>query len=135
MGKISGPLLDRIDIHIEVPSIKYKELSDTKDAESSAFIKVRVERARKIQRKRFESDGIFYNGQMNTKLIKKYCFLNDESKKLLSMAMNELGFSARAYDKILKVSRTLADLEGSEVIAGGHIAEAIQYRGLDKEWI
>jgi magnesium chelatase family protein len=134
MGKISGPLLDRIDIHIELPSIKYRELTDTKEAESSAIIKARVEKARAIQRERFEAEGIFYNAQMNTKLIKKYCNLGSEAKELLKMAMTELGLSARAYDKILKVSRTIADLAGSEEILAEHISEAIQYRSLDRQW-
>jgi magnesium chelatase family protein len=133
MGKISGPLLDRLDIHIELPSIKYKELTDTKEAESSAIIKARVEKDRTIQRERFKPDGIFYNAQMDTKLIKKYCLLDGAAKDLLKMAMTELGFSARAYDKILKVSRTIADLVGSETILAEHISEAIQYRSLDRQ--
>jgi magnesium chelatase family protein len=133
MSKISGPLLDRIDIHIELPSIKYKELSDTKDAEPSKVIKARVEKARKIQRERFKADGIFYNAQMNTKIIKKYCILDNEAKELLRMAMTELGLSVRAYDKILKVSRTVADLGEAENIKTEHLSEAIQYRSLDKQ--
>lgn len=135
MGKISGPLLDRIDIHVELPSIKYKELTDTKDAESSQAIKERVEKARAIQRKRFKTEGIFYNAQMNTNLIKKYCVLENEAKELLKMAMTELGLSARAYDKILKVSRTIADLTGSETALAEHISEAVQYRSLDRQCI
>jgi len=127
--------LDRIDIHIELPSLKYKELSDTKDAEPSAAIKARVEGARKVQRERFRTEGIFYNASMNTRLIKKYCVLNEESKELLKMAMTELGLSARAYGKILKVSRTIADLAGSEPIEAEHISEAIQYRSLDRQWL
>ena len=132
MGKISGPLLDRIDIHIELPSIKYKELVDTSDAESSAVIKTRVEKARSLQNQRFKNDGIFYNAKMGTKLIKKYCWLEDEAKELLRMAMTELGFSARAYDKILKIARTIADLAESEVILAEHVSEAVQYRSLDR---
>lgn len=134
MSKMSGPLLDRIDIHIELLSIKYKELTDTKDAEPSSAIKTRVEKARAIQRGRFKSEGIFYNAQMNTKLIRKYCTLNDEAEELLKMAMTELNFSARAYDKILKVSRTIADLAGSENIETEHLSEAIQYRSLDRDF-
>jgi len=134
MNKISGPLLDRIDIHIELPSIKYRELADTKEAEPSAVIKQRIEKARAIQRERFKADRIFYNAQMNTKLIKKYCVLGDEAKELLKMAMTELGLSARAYDKILKVSRTIADLAESEGIRPEHLSEAIQYRSLDKSY-
>jgi magnesium chelatase family protein len=134
MSKISGPLLDRIDIHIEIPAVKYKELTDVKDAESSGVIKARVEKARSIQRERFKSEGIFYNAQMNTKLIKKCCILENEAKELLKMAMTELGFSARAYDKVLKVSRTIADLAGCEDIKTGHLSEAIQYRSLDRDF-
>jgi len=121
MSKISGPLLDRIDIHIELPSVKYKELSDIKDAEPSRVIKERVEKTRAIQRKRFETEGIFYNAQMNTKLIKKYCVLEDEAKELLKMAMTELGLWARAYDKLLKASRTIADLAVAENIKTEHL--------------
>ena len=132
MGKISGPLLDRIDIHIELPSIRYKELVDTKDAEPSVAIKARVEKARDVQRERFKGEEVFYNASMNTKLIKKHCLLENEAKELLKMAMTELGFSARAYDKILRVSRTIADLADSEGILAKHISEAIQYRSLDK---
>jgi magnesium chelatase family protein len=134
MGKISGPLLDRIDIHIEIPAIKYKDLTDTKDAEASSAIKERVEKARALQRARFYEERIFYNARMNTKLIKKYCTLNDEAKELLKMAMTELGLSARAYDKILRVSRTIADLAESESILAEHISEAIQYRSMDRQW-
>jgi len=132
LSKISGPLLDRIDIHIEIPAVKYKELTDTHDAEPSVVIKARVEKAAAIQRERFKEEGIFYNAQMNTKLIKKYCILNEEAKELLKLAMTELGLSARAYDKILKVSRTIADLAGSETIQAKHISEAVQYRSLDR---
>ncbi|MCX5709424.1 MAG: YifB family Mg chelatase-like AAA ATPase [Candidatus Omnitrophica bacterium] len=134
LGKISGPLLDRIDIHIEIPSIKYKELTDTKDAEASFAIKARVEKARALQRERFKSERIFYNAQMPSKTVRNYCALNEEGKELLKLAMTELGLSARAYDKILKVSRTIADLAQSELIRPEHISEAIQYRSLDRTW-
>jgi magnesium chelatase family protein len=134
MGKISGPLLDRIDIHIEIPPVKYKELTEIKDAEPSSTIKAHVEKARAIQRERFKSEGIFYNAQMTPKLIKKYCVLNAEAQELLKMAMTELGLSARAYAKILKVSRTIADLADSKSILAEHISEAIQYRSLDRQW-
>jgi magnesium chelatase family protein len=147
MGRISGPLLDRIDIHIEIPAIKYKELTETQDAEPSCAIKDRVEKARAIQRERFSAkniggsaticggkeDRIFYNAQMNTRLIKKHCILEDKAKELLKMAMNELGLSARAYDKILRVSRTIADLAEAKTILAEHISEAIQYRSLDRQ--
>ena len=100
--------------------------------ESSAIIKARVEKSRSIQRERFKADRIFYNAQMNTKLIKKYCILEDETKELLKMALTELGLSARAYDKILKVSRTIADLAESNNILAEHISEAVQYRSLNR---
>ena len=134
MGKISGPLLDRIDIHIDIPAIKYKELTEAKDAEPSAAIKERVDKVRRLQLERFKEDRIFFNAQMNTKLIKKYCVLSAEAKELLKLAMHELGLSARAYDKILRVSRTIADLAGSNTIEVPHISEAIQYRNLDRQW-
>ena len=130
IGKVSGPLLDRIDIHIELPSIEYRELSETKDAEPSGIIKVRIEKAHVIQKQRF-SDGILYNGQMNAKLRKKYCVLNNGANELLKKAMNELGLSARPYNKILKVARTIADLAASQDILAEHIAEAVQYRSMD----
>ncbi|MCX5700392.1 MAG: YifB family Mg chelatase-like AAA ATPase [Candidatus Omnitrophica bacterium] len=131
MAKISGPLLDRIDIHIELSSIKYRDLTDTKDAEPSVAIKNRVEKSREVQRERLKTDGIFCNAAMNAKLIRKYCILDTPAKELLKQAMHELGLSARAYDKILKISRTIADLTGAEAILIEHISEAIQYRSLD----
>lgn len=140
LGKISGPLFDRIDIHIEVPQVKYRELSDTKDAEPSQAIRQRVENARAIQRKRFSAtnrggkdEEISCNAQMHGKLIKEHCLLSEEAKELMRMAISELGLSARAYDKILKVSRTISDLAGSDLILAEHVAEAIQYRSLDKQ--
>jgi magnesium chelatase family protein len=133
-SKISGPLLDRIDIHIEVPAARYQELSSTLPAESSAQIKERVNKARGIQEGRFKSEGIFYNAQMSHKQVRKFCALGKEEGELLKMAMTELNFSARAYDKILKVSRTIADLAGSEDIKTEHLSEAVQYRSLDREF-
>ncbi len=132
LGRISGPLLDRIDLHIEVPQVKYRELSETKDAESSQAIRQRVENARAIQRERFKSTGIFCNAQMHGKLIKEHCLLDKDAQELIRMAMSELGFSARAYDKILKVARTVADLSQKGIIRAEHVAEAVQYRSLDK---
>jgi magnesium chelatase family protein len=132
MAKISGPLLDRIDIHVELPSIKYKELTDTQNAEDSKTIKKRVEIDREIQRTRFRDEGIFYNAQMHARLIKNYCVLEDAAKEILKTAMTELGLSARAYNKILKVSKTIADLEGKLTIEAQHISEAVQYRSLDR---
>ena len=133
LSKISGPLLDRIDIHIEVPSLKYRELTDQAPAEPSSQIKKRINKARQIQKQRFSDKKIFSNAQMTHREIKKFCTLNKEASDLLKMAINELGFSARAYDKILKVSRTIADLASSEEILVEHVSEAIQYRSLDRQ--
>ncbi len=134
MAKISGPLLDRIDIHIEVPAVKYKELSSENKSENSADIRKRVINGRKIQLKRFAGmKNIFCNGDMGTKEIRQFCSLDSAGAELLKMAMTKLGLSARAYDRILKVSRTIADLEQSENILPSHISEAIQYRSLDRE--
>lgn len=132
LSKVSGPLLDRIDIHIELPPIKYPELSDVKPAENSAAIKSRVEKARSIQRERFRSAGIYDNASMGTRLAKIHCRLDEEAQDLIRSAMETLNLSARAYDKVLKVSRTIADLAGSDIIRRGHISEAIQYRGMDR---
>ncbi len=132
ISKISGPLMDRIDIHIDVPAIKYQDISSNLQAESSFNIKNRVQTARDIQLARFKKCGIFSNSQMSHKHIKEFCLISDECKELLKMAMNELGFSARAHDKILKVSRTIADLNRSENILPEHISEAISYRSLDR---
>jgi magnesium chelatase family protein len=134
MAKISGPLLDRIDIHIEVPAVKYKELSSDNKSETSAEIRKRVIDARKIQLQRFSGmKNTYCNGDMATKEIRQFCRLDSASAELLKMAMTKLGLSARAYDRILKVSRTIADLEQSENILPAHISEAIQYRSLDRE--
>jgi magnesium chelatase family protein len=133
MGKISGPLLDRIDIHIAVPAVKYQELCDTSDPEPSEAIKRRVETVRAVQRERLRAEGIFYNAAMNSKQVKKYCALAPDAQDLIKMAMRELALSARAYDKILRVGRTIADLTGSAEILQEHISEAIQYRNLDTQ--
>jgi magnesium chelatase family protein len=137
MSKISGPLLDRIDIHIEVTPVPFDKLSDERKAESSVEIRKRVTAAREIQTKRFETvENVHYNAQMSSKLIREYCVLDEASKELLKTAMERLNLSARAYDRILKVSRTIADLDHSENIISSHIAEAIQYRSLDREgWL
>ena len=134
MNKLSGPLLDRIDIHIEVLKVEFEQLSDKRKGESSEEIRARVLKARKIQEQRFQSQTINYNAQMGTRELEKYCSLNEASLKLLKNAMEKLNLSARAYDRILKVGRTIADIESSENIQAKHIAEAIQYRSLDREF-
>ena len=134
LNKVSGPLLDRIDIHIEVTPVPFSELSKERNAEKSIDIRTRVVAAREIQKKRFEkSDGVYSNSQMTTKMLQAYCDLDDACKNLLKNAMERLGLSARAYDRILKVSRTIADLDASATILPNHIAEAIQYRSLDRD--
>jgi len=135
VSKISGPLLDRIDIHIEVPAVKYKELRGDPAIESSAVVRERAVRARAIQTERFKGDKQTYaNAQMPTKLIRKYCAISAEGEKLLENAIVRLGLSARAHDRILKVSRTIADLEGEASIEPRHLSEAIQYRTLDRTY-
>jgi len=134
MEKISGPLLDRIDIQIEVSAVKYQKLKNDKREESSETIKKRVNRARQIQYNRYQKEGIYTNSQLTPKLIEKYCRLDTKCQNLLENAFNKLGLSARAYSRILKVARTIADLEEKENIEIKHIAEAIQYRNLDKKY-
>ncbi|WP_313806016.1 YifB family Mg chelatase-like AAA ATPase [Flavobacterium sp.] len=137
LSKISGPLLDRIDIHIEVTPVPFEKLSDTRNGESSVDIRNRVTKARELQSKRFETfEHLHYNAQMTTKHIREYCKLDETSLNLLKTAMERLNLSARAYDRILKVSRTIADLEGTDTVNSSHISEAIQYRSLDREgWL
>ena len=137
LSKISGPLLDRIDIHIEVNPVPFDKLTEKSKAESSFEIRKRVTAARELQTKRFEAfDNLHYNAQMSSKQIREYCALDDVSLQLLKTAMERLNLSARAYDRILKVARTIADLDNSETVISNHIAEAIQYRSLDREgWL
>jgi magnesium chelatase family protein len=151
VSKVSGPLLDRIDIHIEVPAVQYKELRGGASAEGSAEIRCRVLAARERQHNRFAypahgdpertkptaraaSRPIFSNSQMNTQQIRMYCELNSDAERLLERAMQQQGLSARAHDRILKVARTIADLDVADDIAVKHIAEAIQYRTLDRSY-
>lgn len=135
LGKISGPLLDRIDIHLELAPLSCKELFSPAEAESSSLIRMRVEQARKLQKDRFLSDRLFCNSQMNCRQLKKYCPLENPARKLLTEAIQHMGLSARAHDRILKVARTIGDLAGTDVIREEHIAEAVQYRALDrKNW-
>ncbi|MEI8032055.1 MAG: YifB family Mg chelatase-like AAA ATPase [Chlorobiaceae bacterium] len=134
LSKISGPLLDRIDIHIDVPKVENADLFSSSSAESSKIIRKRVIAARKIQQERFASSGIFTNAQMNAKQIKTFCRLDSESSLKLMEAMNRLNLSARAHDRILKVSRTIADLQGSRDILMKHLIQAIHYRNLDRDF-
>lgn len=131
-GKISGPLLDRIDLHIEVPSIKYRALTGKEEGEPSVEVKKRVDRARALQKNRFDHRGVFTNANMTEKQIRSFCTIDEESHQLMEMAIEKLGLSARAMNRILKVSRTIADLEGKDKIEPAHVAEAIQYRSLDR---
>jgi magnesium chelatase family protein len=131
-SKISGPLMDRIDIHIEVPAVKYRDLTATDSGEPSKVLKERINRARKIQSDRFRGLKIHCNAQMTNRHIKRFCSIDDASQRLLEMAIDKLGLSARAYTRILKVGRTIADLAGEEEISAAHISEAIQYRSLDR---
>jgi magnesium chelatase family protein len=124
--------MDRIDIHIEVPAIKFSEISSDTLGEPSTNIRERVTGARTIQQERFKSDGIYANAHMKPRHIRKYCKINEDCQALMESAMNRLGLSARAYNRILKVARTIADIEGSDRIASEHISEAIQYRSLDR---
>jgi len=134
MAKISGPMLDRIDIHIEVPAVKYKDLSSNVNGETSAEIRKRVIVAKEVQIERFKQfPNIHSNADMGTNEIRQFCKLDSAGTELLKMAMTKLGLSARAYDRILKVSRTIADIDGSENILSKHLSEAIQYRSLDRE--
>lgn len=133
-SKISGPLLDRIDIHVEVPAVKYEEFKSREPGESSAQIRERVEKARQIQRERFKGLNFFTNADMSHRNLKKFCELDEDCEKLLKNAFEQLNISARAHDRILKVSRTIADLAGEEKIQAMHIAEAINFRALDRSY-
>jgi magnesium chelatase family protein len=134
IGRISGPLLDRIDLHIEVAAMKFSELVQPGDGESSASIRARVNRARLVQLDRFRGKQLYCNAQMHSRQLKKHCQLDDEAKAIMEDAVSRLGLSARAFDRVLKVSRTIADLDGQSAINAGHLSEAIQYRTLDKTY-
>lgn len=133
LNKVSGPLLDRIDLHVEVTPVSFDEMTQNRKAESSETIRQRVIAAREIQQERFKTEGIHSNAMMGSQMVKEVCQINEAGKTLLKTAMERLGLSARAYDRILKVSRTIADLDGKENIGIEHLAEAIQYRSLDRE--
>lgn len=132
-SRISGPLLDRIDIHIEVPAVKYRDLADRGEAESSAAIAARVAASRTIQAERFQGSKIHCNAQMTSRYIKKFCELDANGNRMLELVTDKLGLSARTYTRILKVARTIADLDTAQHIGEQHIAEAIQYRSLDRK--
>ncbi len=135
MAKISGPLLDRIDMQVEAPAAAYSDLDiANKPAETSAEIKKRVEKARGLQRERFENEPVNFNGRMSGAMLKKYCPLGREERGLLKRAFDSMALSARAYHKIIKIARTIADLEGEGNIKAQHLAEAISYRGLDRKY-
>lgn len=134
INRLSGPLLDRIDIHIEVQPVKYQDLASQRPSETSMQIKARVNKARQLQLQRYAKDGITCNSQLTSSLISKYCVLSDECKKILEDAFNKLNLSARAHNRILKLARTIADLDESNNIEINHLAEAIQYRSLDRKY-
>jgi magnesium chelatase family protein len=131
-GRISGPLLDRIDLHVEVPAVPYRELTQSRCGESSAVIQGRVTRARFLQVQRFQEPGVLCNSQMTARHIQRYCVLDHQGQKLVESAIHRLGLSARAFHRILKIARTIADLEELPEITTTHLAEAIQYRNLDR---
>ena len=132
MSRISGPLLDRIDLHIEVDEVKYDDLTNETDGESSEAVRARVNKARAVQTARYAGSNVHCNAQMTAEMIKKYCALDEKGEKIMQSAFDKLGMSARAYTRILKVARTIADLDGSENICAKHVAEAVMYRSLDK---
>jgi magnesium chelatase family protein len=134
LGRISGPLLDRIDLHVEVPPVKFREISAERTGESSAAIRERVVAARRIQQQRFKGrTKVTCNARMGTRELKQFCELDETAKGLIQFAMSDLNLSARAYDRILKVARTIADLAGSGAILPDHVSEAIQYHSLDRQ--
>jgi magnesium chelatase family protein len=135
LGRISGPLLDRIDLHIEVPAVKFREMTESQTGETSTAIRERVIKARQRQQERFKSKPkITCNARMETRELKQHCVLDDPTMEILKFAMSDLNLSARAYDRILKVARTIADLAGSEQLRSEDVSEAIQYRSLDRQF-
>ena len=134
LGKVSKPLLDRMDIHVEMPPVEYKELSATAPGEPSSLIRQRVEAARLLQRERYRELGIPCNGRLTPGALRRYCTLTPDAQRLLAMAYDRLGFSGRSYDRLLRISRTIADLAGEEQINSDAMAEAVQYRSLDRKY-
>jgi magnesium chelatase family protein len=136
MSKISGPLMDRIDIQVDVPAVPYKDLAGSRAAEPSETIRQRVIMARNTQLRRFFDERIYSNAQMGPRHIRKFCVVSPECERIMENAVTKLGFSARGYDRILKVARTIADLEGAEDLEPKHLSEAVQYRTLDRNlWL
>jgi len=134
LGRISGPLLDRIDLHIEVPVVKFREMSSAQPGESSSLIRERVVRARQLQQQRFAAKSrASCNARMSARDLKSWCNLDEATMELIKFAMSDLNLSARAYDRIIKVARTIADLAGADHIGPEHISEAIQFRSLDRQ--
>lgn len=134
LGRISGPLLDRMDLHIEVPPVDFDSLNDSSRGESSAQIRARVNKARKIQQQRFEGTSVTCNARMNSKMLNEYCQMTDDAKRSLKTAFEKLDMSARTYDRILKVARTVADIDSSDVITSAHIMQAVRFRSLDRKY-
>jgi magnesium chelatase family protein len=133
MSRISGPLLDRIDIHVDVPPVQYRDLASEALGEASRSIRARVNATRARQQERFRDQGLYCNAHMLPKHLRTYCRVDDSGQRLLETAMRRLGLSGRGYDRVLKVARTIADLAGADAIASEHLAEAIQYRSLDRQ--
>ena len=134
LSRISGPLLDRFDIQVETAPVEFSNLRSDKKEESSAQIRERVQKAREIQNKRFKGTGITCNARITPSYLKEFCPLTDEASKALESVFNKIGLSARAYDRILKVARTIADVDGKEIIDKVHIAQAVQFRSLDRKY-
>ncbi|MBR6922335.1 MAG: ATP-binding protein, partial [Clostridia bacterium] len=134
LSRISGPLLDRIDIQVEMPSLSFEELAKKPDGETSATIRERINKARAFSAERYRASGITCNAQMTSSQIRKYCNVSAEGKKILKAAFEKLGLSARGYDRILRVARTVADMDGSEQITDFHIAQAVSMRSLDRKY-
>jgi magnesium chelatase family protein len=131
-ARVSGPLLDRIDLHIDVPAVPFGDLSSEQSREDSARVRDRVAKAREVQQRRYAEEGFYCNAQLRPRSLKRHCNIGSDSRGLIEQAMNKLGLSARAYHRILKVARTVADLDGSERVLPGHVAEAIHYRNWDR---
>jgi magnesium chelatase family protein len=134
MHRVSGPLLDRLDIHVEVPPVEYDQISSKEKGEPSVVIRERVNKAREIQLKRYAGTGILNNAALSAPHLQTFCPLTDDAKEMMRKVFDSLALSARGHDRILKVARTIADLEGSDIITADHVAEAVQYRSLDRKY-